>query len=183
MKMKRIILVVCLLMACGAGTSAAGQDTQGGEKRQSIRRLLRLMKAGEAGVQTIEQLLPQMRLLFGSLFDTLPAAKKNTAVRVMEEEVRQVFTAERMVEEIIPIYDKHLTEGEIKELIAFYETPVGQKFVAVQPQILKEAGEVGDRLAKGGAQRILQKLRAQGIVPDPRPASRVAEPPRPRRRP
>lgn len=36
------------------------------------------------------------------------------------------------------IYDKHYTEQDLRELIAFYQTPIGKKVVAVSPLIESE---------------------------------------------
>lgn len=51
------------------------------------------------------------------------------------------------------IYDKHYTEQELKELISFYQTPIGKKVVAVSPLIQSEtmnafAGELLPTLMK-----------------------------------
>ena len=40
---------------------------------------------------------------------------------------------------LISIYDKHLTAEEIKTLAEFYESPVGQSFVKVQPRLISES--------------------------------------------
>ena len=36
-------------------------------------------------------------------------------------------------EDMVAIYDKYFTESEIKDYIAFYKSPSGQKFVNVTP--------------------------------------------------
>ncbi|MDL1969584.1 MAG: DUF2059 domain-containing protein [Candidatus Desulfofervidaceae bacterium] len=36
---------------------------------------------------------------------------------------------------IYPIYHKYLTLEDIRELIAFYKTPVGQKIITIMPQL------------------------------------------------
>ncbi len=50
---------------------------------------------------------------------------------------QQTMTA--LAEEIIyQLYDKTFTEGELKDLIAFYQTPVGQKAAAFLPTLSKQ---------------------------------------------
>ncbi len=39
----------------------------------------------------------------------------------------------------IPAYSKHFTVSEIKAVIAFYESQVGQKFVSVTPTLMQES--------------------------------------------
>ena len=40
---------------------------------------------------------------------------------------------------LIPIYNKYLTAEEIKILVEFYESPVGQRFVKVQQRLISES--------------------------------------------
>jgi uncharacterized protein len=164
--MKRLALTLVLLAAACAG--ARGQETAGqaaAEKRQDIRRLLQLNGSGQAGVQVFEQMLPNMSELFRAMFDTMPAQTRERAVRIMEEEGRKGFTAERMVEELVPIYDKYFTAEEIKSLIAFYESPVGKKLVASQPSIITEAGAVGEKIGNEVVEKILRRYQEEGVTP------------------
>ncbi len=43
-----------------------------------------------------------------------------------------------MIKLMIPWYEKHFTHEEIKELIKFYESPLGKKMVKVQPLMMQE---------------------------------------------
>ena len=40
--------------------------------------------------------------------------------------------------DMVAMYDKYFDENEIKDFIAFYKSPSGQKFIHVQPDIQKE---------------------------------------------
>ena len=46
-----------------------------------------------------------------------------------------------IVQLLIPIYDKYYTEEDLRQLIDFYQSPVGQKVFDVTPQIMKETLE------------------------------------------
>lgn len=72
-------------------------------------------------------------------------AKDEKAIKDMVEKIVGVITSEvsviskRMVKEDLPsVYDKLFTQPEIKDLIRFYESPTGQKLLAVSPQISEE---------------------------------------------
>jgi len=58
-----------------------------------------------------------------------------------EEEIRDIFDLDGLMEEIIPIYDEHFTETEIQEIVAFYETPIGQKLLEESPDVNKKVLE------------------------------------------
>ncbi|MFM2064659.1 MAG: hypothetical protein RLZZ507_4330 [Cyanobacteriota bacterium] len=69
-----------------------------------------------------------------------------------------------MIKEYIPLYDKYFTNEEIKALIAFYQTPIGQKTLAVTPQITQDSTEIGIKYGREAAQRALQKLESEGYI-------------------
>lgn len=53
-----------------------------------------------------------------------------------------------MSAEVAAIYRKHFTEAELKELIAFYQSPVGKKSLDTMPAIFQESSLVGKSLAE-----------------------------------
>ena len=61
----------------------------------------------------------------------------------IEEEVNGLFKEEiesgRFYEIIYPIYDKKFTTAELKEIVAFYKTPIGQKVTKELPTITQES--------------------------------------------
>ena len=44
-----------------------------------------------------------------------------------------------LIDSMIPVYQKHFTKGDIDALVAFYETPTGQKLLRVLPEITAES--------------------------------------------
>ncbi len=91
--LRRMILAGLLLFVAGAAAGARAQDGAGGEKRRDVRRLLELNGSAQASAQVFELMMPNMRGIFGALFNSLPPAKRDQAVRIMEEESRRTFTA------------------------------------------------------------------------------------------
>ena len=46
---------------------------------------------------------------------------------------------DRVIDEtMVPIYDKHFTEAELREFIAFYKSPTGKKVIELMPQMMIE---------------------------------------------
>lgn len=66
-------------------------------------------------------------------------SSKRAAER-MRELFREKIDYGRLIEEVSEeIYDAHYSNDELKDLIAFYESPTGQKTVRITPQILSES--------------------------------------------
>ena len=49
---------------------------------------------------------------------------------------------------VIELYEKNFTPEEMKALLEFYRSPVGQKCVKVMPKIMGEAGLVGQEIVQ-----------------------------------
>ena len=61
---------------------------------------------------------------------------------VPEEEkahYKQLFNIEEIIERLIPLYDKYYSYAELQGIIAFYESPAGQKALEATPEIMKES--------------------------------------------
>ena len=71
------------------------------------------------------------------------------------------FAASAVDQELVEIYDRHFTDEEIKGLLEFYGSPLGQKVAAELPRINREA-RLAMRSASGEAARqAWQDLRAE----------------------
>ncbi len=67
---------------------------------------------------------------------------------VLEAWVNRYLSWPAMSAEVAAIYRKHFTEAELKELIAFYQSPVGKKSLDTMPAIFQESSLVGKSLAE-----------------------------------
>ncbi|MFH1132152.1 MAG: DUF2059 domain-containing protein, partial [Pseudomonadota bacterium] len=61
---------------------------------------------------------------------------------------------------VIPIYDQHLSHADIKGLIQFYQSPLGKKFVSVQPQILNGTMKAGQKWGMQLGQKIIKEVQS-----------------------
>lgn len=75
----------------------------------------------------------QMRKSFSEIIQNAPVEQRNHLSRILN--------VEDVIEELIPIYDRYFTDSELKELIEFYQSNLGQKLILTAPLILKESME------------------------------------------
>ncbi len=73
---------------------------------------------------------------------------KNTVEKVIKnapegrkQEMENLFDINGIIENLVPVYDNYYTEEELKELVRFYESPIGQKFIEVSPEIMLESAQ------------------------------------------
>jgi hypothetical protein len=64
----------------------------------------------------------------------------------------------------IPVYDKYYTHDKIKQLIIFYESPLGRKTVEVTPLLSQETMAIGQKWGETIAQEVVNELINDGYI-------------------
>jgi len=93
-------------------------------------KLMRLMDADDMMLQMLE-----MGLKIG--LQTMEEDSDFPAEEFIER-IQQRVDVDSLLYQMVPIYSRHYSQEEIAGLIAFYETPLGRKFVKDLPQITQE---------------------------------------------
>ena len=65
---------------------------------------------------------------------------------------------DEMLEAMVPIYARHYTIDEMRQMAAFYQTPVGQKSLRLMPQLMAEGMQVGQRIMMPRMNKLMQEL-------------------------
>ncbi|MCA1246990.1 DUF2059 domain-containing protein [Massilia sp. MS-15] len=65
---------------------------------------------------------------------------------------------DEMIEAMVPLYTRHYTAGEIRQLTAFYSSPVGRKMMALTPQLSTEGMAIGQRIMMPRIARLMQDM-------------------------
>jgi hypothetical protein len=85
-------------------------------------------------------------------------------------EIKDVFRAipekfsqrkQELLDEVAAIYAGKLTADEINEIIKFYKTPIGAKFVQLQPELVQQSMQLGQAWGRKIGQEIDQEVRKQ----------------------
>ncbi|MFX1451034.1 MAG: DUF2059 domain-containing protein, partial [Promethearchaeota archaeon] len=93
-------------------------------KKGNIKKLLELSGAKNIAMQSINFMMQTYKEHEPEVYEIL--AEKID----LEELIEDIF---------IFIYEKHFSDYEIKELIQFYESPIGKKLLSISPKIFQEA--------------------------------------------
>ena len=67
-----------------------------------------------------------------------------------------------IIDEIVPLYARHFTAGELHQLADFYQSPLGAKMLVTMPQIMSESMQIGQKLL---APRIARQIEAATAQP------------------
>lgn len=66
-----------------------------------------------------------------------------------------------LIDLAVPIYDKHLSHEEVRGLIEFYQTPLGQKTLKVLPTMLSELQQGGRKWGEDLGRTSMQQVLAE----------------------
>jgi len=152
----RFVLLTVVILAVSAW--ANGQTAISPEKRAVITELIAVTKTEEQILKSTDAMIAVMdesypAILRSSLekMTELPAKEREEMInslvgrhqvfsKKMRERIPQRINYKQFIEETYyPLYDKFFTESELRELVNFYKTPAGQKFIDTMPQLFAEA--------------------------------------------
>jgi hypothetical protein len=128
-------------------------------KDADIRSLMELIGARDQIQDAVNNSSEQYR---EKLLVTVPNNDKGQAfVTAFIESYQKRFDVDQVTEQLVAIYDKHYTDDEIKTLLQFYGSPVGQKVAAETPKINREIQAASRTTGAKAAKDALQALKAQ----------------------
>ena len=128
-------------------------------KEADIRRLLVVMGAQTAATQMMGDMEKNIRPL---LMSSLPAGEyRNRLIDLFFKKFQSKLDPDVMADLAIPVYDKYLSDADVRGMIEFYSTPLGKKVVQVLPQLMSESGERGrqwgERLGRDSMTEVLSE--------------------------
>ncbi|MDX1762052.1 MAG: DUF2059 domain-containing protein [Christiangramia sp.] len=86
-----------------------------------------------------------IKLTAGQQFDIMT----EPIIEMIPEKNREAFkkelanSTEGLYKKMAAVYVESFTEDELDKILAFYDTPVGEKMVAVTPELTKKGMEIG----------------------------------------
>jgi len=96
------------------------------------------------------------------------AFKKQAPAKAKEiDEVMALMAAKfnarkgEMLTLVAPLYAEKFTPDELTEIGAFYKTPIGQKMIATQPEILQRSMQIGMAWGQAIGQEVEQEARKE----------------------
>jgi hypothetical protein len=64
---------------------------------------------------------------------------------------------------ILNVYDRHFSSQELRQLISFYETPVGQKMISELPVVMQESTQAGQQWGGRIGASVASQLESEGV--------------------
>jgi len=138
MRVFQVFLIVGLSSVFSGGTNALADAGVDPEALKAARELSAIVSK-----DTLVQVCAQMSSLVWPDVERKLTAKQTisaeqvTSLRAEFERIQLDFMS-RIMDDAPVVYAHHFTASELRELIAFYRTPIGKKAISVLPQVTTE---------------------------------------------
>jgi uncharacterized protein len=135
--MRTMRVVALVLLLCGAGMQARAEDSPSPEALATAEELMAVISP-----DMMKQLAGSISATFWPVVEQKARADKIDDATIGElraefERIQVAFASEAM-KDAPPIYARHFTVAELRELAAFYRTPTGAKALQEVPQVMGE---------------------------------------------
>ncbi|NJO53738.1 MAG: DUF2059 domain-containing protein [Bacteroidales bacterium] len=141
---------------------AAAQQSPAGQPSAAQVQLARELIESNGSLRAVDDMVPayleQTRNMFTATNPDLAAPLSAVAAGL-----RQEFAAKRteVVDGIARAYAARFTEAELRELVAFYKSPTGKKFIAVLPIVLQDSFERMQAWSTKLSEEMVARMRAE----------------------
>jgi|SRR5580658_2681818 hypothetical protein len=165
--MNKLILPIILCVMSAVPVLSAAQQASDSDvpAKADVLKFLDLMHAKAQMSQVLSGMVKQSRVGAEQGYKSrVPDATPEQLAKVDQlfDGLFNDFPVDDMLDAIVPIYQKHLTKGELAAVTAFYSSPPGQKILKEMPAITAEAmqagGEIGSRMFAAKSQEFDKKL-------------------------
>jgi len=159
--MKIIRLTMAAVLMLPVATLAQQVTSQTPASRQQILKLFEVMHIRQQMRIMISGVMKQQASLFR---DTI----KQRYPQVTEEDLTHMdefmlesmkdIPVDGMLDDMIPVYQKHLTQPDVEAMISFYASPTGQKLMQEMPAMTSEGMQAAYPRMQRQMEKIMQRV-------------------------
>ena len=117
-------------------------------KAETIQKILEASDATKMASMVLDQMIPLLKR-------QLSGAPEDFWIQISQE-----FKGKELMDMVVPVYQKHLTESDAQAIYKFYMTPAGQRLIKAQPLIVQETMMLGQQWGQQVAQKIIARHQA-----------------------
>lgn len=143
MKNIMLMLVAASLLGCSAYAQDAGADAPA--TKEEIQKLFDVMDIRHQTSVMMDSMQKQMHAMtietIQSRYPEVTSAQMARLSQISDDTLKNLPMNE-MLDDMIPIYQRHLNHADVDAMIAFYASQTGKKLMRELPQITQEAVQV-----------------------------------------
>ena len=134
MKLKSVCfaILLCLSSSQLLGQAQGSTGPEAPASADDIRKMFEVMRIRDQMKLIMQQVSQQMRSME---HDQIRKQQPNVTdediakVDAMSDEMLRQFSTEGLLDDMVPVYQKHLSKADVDAMVGFYSTPTGQKIL------------------------------------------------------
>jgi Uncharacterized protein conserved in bacteria (DUF2059) len=175
---KKLLVLSPLFLAASQLVAQASGDVPA--THQDIENLFTLMHVREQVGQVMEAIAIQQRtIIHDNLRRRTPRLTPKDLARLDQFtiDIMKDLPIDDTVEDMIPIYQKHLTKSDVEAMTAFYSSPTGQKLLREMPEMTTESMQAASPRIQALMDKVMERAAemaddARGKSSAPKPADK-----------
>jgi len=154
--------VIIALAVLAASSVSCAEEALTDAKRADIERLLQMTDALKIGQMFASTATRQFEQTLRKLRPDIPAELFGMVREEVQKTVDESMVAKGgLIDQLIPLYHRYFSHDDIKAMIAFYSTPVGQKTISLMPQMAQDSVALGQQWAQRMRPVLEQRIKAR----------------------
>jgi hypothetical protein len=175
--MQTCVITLLLLLGCVSAQTQSAPPAQTADQKQSetppvpetpqpkidpakeadIRQLMDVAGTKALMAQMMGTMETSIKPMLSNAFP--PGDYREKLIDLFIAKFKSQGNLQQLLDLIVPIYDKYFSDKEIKDLIQYYRTPLGQKTIEVMPKLFAESQEAGRKWGEAlGRQSMIDVL-------------------------
>jgi len=159
MKIIRLTMAAVLMLPVAALAQQVTSETPA--SRQQILKLFEVMHIRQQmGIMMAGVMKQQASLVRDTIKQRYPQVTEEDLTHMDEfmlESMKDI-PVDGMLDDMIPVYQKHLTEPDVEAMISFYASPTGQKLMQEMPAMTSEGMQAAYPRMQRQMEKIMQRV-------------------------
>src|SRR5438445_7647464 len=139
MKSLAMILIIALLTSCAA--FAQQSPSAAPASREDVLKLFDVTQNRQQLRRTMDSMVSQSQVLMREQIRERNPKITDEELAELDQDAEEMwknFPVDQMLEDAVPVYQKHLTKTDVDAMISFYSSPTGRKLLREMPAIMSE---------------------------------------------
>ena len=141
MRLKSLLSVCVLALSMSAAAQTTVSIAPDAASREDVKKLFDVMASREQMTQMMQQLFAQIRAMNREQMKKRRPDITDAELASVDQQSQDLiknFPLDEMLNDMVPVYQRHFTKSDIDALTAFYSSPAGQKFLHEMPAVTAE---------------------------------------------
>ena len=156
-----LVLLVCSSLSFAQQSAPAATPATEKPSREDVVKYLEALHVRRTMDQMIEGMKKQMKVgAEAGMKHQLPDATPEQLAKItsMVDDSLSEIKVDELIEVVIPIYQEHISKADLQQVLAFYQSPVGQRLLDEQPAMMQESMQKSSELMQTKLPEIFKKL-------------------------